>query len=171
MLKKTDYYKIGEIRKTHGVKGEMMLISDFPIDFEAINDWLFFSLEECLVPFKVTSLRETSEKNALFICERIGTIEVANNYVGTEIYLPLSSKTTTENMDEPISLIGYNVINEENNEVLGKIVNFIESNFNPLLEIETEGHENILLPFHEEFILGLEGNDLIVRPPEGLLDL
>lgn len=171
MLKKSDYYKIGEIRKTHGVKGEMMLISDFSIDFEAIEDWLFFNLEECLVPFKVVNIRETGDKNALFICKTIDNIEVANEYVGVEIFMPLSSKTETENMDEPTSFIGYNVVNEENNETLGKIIDFIESNYNPLLEIEPENGENILLPFNEEFILGLEENDLIVRLPEGLLDL
>jgi len=171
MLKKADYYKIGEIRKTHGVKGEMMLISDFPIDFEAIEDWVFFNIEECLIPFKIVSLRETSDKNALFICKSIDSIEKANEYVGVEVCMPIASKTTSEDMNEPTSLIGYNVVSEGDDEILGKIVSFIDSNFNPLLEIESEGKENILLPFNEEFILGLDGNNVIVRIPEGLLDL
>lgn len=171
MLKNSDYYKIGEIRKTHGVKGAMMLISDFPIDYDAIEEWLFFNLEECLVPFRVDSIREIGDTNALFICKTIDSIEIANEYVGVEIFMPLSSKTVTENMDEPTSFIGYNAVNEENNKTLGKIVNFIESNYNPLIEIEPENGENILLPFNEEFILGLEENDLMVRLPEGLLDL
>lgn len=171
MLKKVDYYKIGEIRKTHGVKGGMMLISDFPIDFEAITDWLFFNLEECLVPFRLLNIRETSSDNALIICDKIGSIEKANEFVGVEIYMPLSSKTEQENMDEPTSFIGYNVMIEDSGEVLGKIIDFIESDFNPLLEIERENEENVLLPFNEEFILGLEDTNLIVKLPEGLLDL
>lgn len=171
MLRKSEYYKIGEIRKTHGVKGEMMLISDFTIDFDAIQEWLYFNLEECLVPFRLKTLRETSDKNALFSCERIENVEEASLYVGIEIYMPLSSKTDKENMDEPTSFIGYNVVIEDTNEHLGKIVDFIDSNYNPLLEIEDESGENILLPFNEEFILGLDGNDLMVKLPEGLLDL
>lgn len=171
MLKKSEYYKIGEIRKTHGVKGEMMLISDFPIDFAALKNWLYFNLEECLVPFKLINLRETSDKNALFICERISSVEEASLYVGTDIYMPLSSKTAKDNMDEPISFIGYNVVIEETDEELGKIIDFIDSKFNPLLEIESETGDNILLPFNEEFILGLDGNDLLVKLPEGLLEL
>lgn len=171
MLKKADYYRIGEIRKTHGVKGEMMLISNFPIDFEAIQEWIFLNLEECLVPFRVLNIREIGATSALIICKTIDSIEKANNYVGMDIYMPLASKTKNESMNEPTSFIGYNVINENNNEGLGKIINFIESDYNPLLEIETEDKENILLPFNDEFILGLEENNLIVRLPEGLLDL
>lgn len=171
MLKKADFYKIGEIRKTHGVKGEMMIISDFSIDFKAMKDFIFFNIEECLIPFRLTSLRESSDKNGLFKCDTIDSIEKASEFVGMEIYMPLSSKTEKENMDEPESLIGYNVIDEDTNTELGKVCDFIESNFNPLLEIEREDEDNILLPFNEEFILGFEDNNLIVRLPEGLLDL
>ncbi|MDA3854151.1 MAG: hypothetical protein PF444_07930, partial [Bacteroidales bacterium] len=124
-----------------------------------------------LVPFKVLNMREIGATNALFICKTIDCIEKANNYVGMDIYMPLSSKTKSENMDDPTSFIGYNVIKEDKHEPLGKIINFLESDYNPLLEIETENEENILLPFNEEFILGLEENNLFVRIPEGLLDL
>ena len=92
MLKKSDYYKIGEIRKTHGVKGEMMLMNDLPIDAEAIKKWLFFNLEECLVPFEIQSLRASADKTVLFICKEITSIEEADKYVGVEIFMPLASK-------------------------------------------------------------------------------
>lgn len=170
MIKKSDYFKIGEIRKTHGVKGEMMLMSDLPIPLEKTSEWLFFNLEECLVPFKLETFRHTADSTVLFLCKSITSVEAAAEYVGKEIYLPLSEKIENADMETPTSLIGFTVIIEEDNKELGKIVDFIDSNFNPLLEIEHQG-ENILLPFNEEFILDIEDDKLFVKLPEGLLDL
>jgi 16S rRNA processing protein RimM len=170
MLNKSDYYKIGEIRKTHGVKGEMMLMNDSPIDSEAIKDWIFFNIEECLIPFNTKSLRASSDKTILFICQEINSIEEAEKYVGTEVFMPISSRRIENDIDTPESLIGVEVINDETKETLGRVSDFIESNFNPLLEIEYKD-DSILLPFNDEFILGLEDHKLYVILPDGILDL
>lgn len=169
-LNKSDFFKTGTIRKTHGIKGEMMLISDFPIDYEAIKEWLFFNIEECLVPFKLETFREIGDKNALFSCKRIESIDAAEKYIDTEIYLPIADKSDTNTWEDPNSLIGYNVINTNTQKQLGQIINFIDNEFNPLLEIETQ-NDNIYLPFVEEFILELKDNQLFVKIPDGLLDL
>ncbi len=170
MLKKSDFFKIGFIRKTHGIKGEMMLINDYSIDYSAIKEWLFFNLEECLVPFRIETFREIGDKNAIFSCERISDIETADQYVDTEIYIPLSDKTDTNNLENPDSLIDCQVINIENKKSIGNIIGFVDNHHNPLLEIETE-NENIYLPFVDEFIIKLDENNLYVKIPEGLLEL
>lgn len=171
MLKKSDFFKLGEIRKTHGIKGEMMLATDHFLDFEAIKDNFFFNLEECLVPFGIESYRDTSDKTMLFICKGIDSIEDAAEYVGTEIYLPLTDKSETTETENPAMLVGLKVIDDESNELIGIITDFIESNYNPLLEIEDQNGEEILLPFNEEFILAIEDEKLFVKIPEGLLSL
>ncbi len=171
MLKKSDFFKLGEIRKTHGVKGEMMLASDHYMDYEAIKEYLFFNLEECLVPFRLKSYRDTSDKTLLFICHNIDTIEQASEYVGTEIFLPLADKSDIDELESPSMLIGLKVINDETEEIIGTVSDFIESTHNPLLEIETHEGKEVLLPFNEAFILGIEDSQLFVKIPEGLLNL
>jgi len=171
MLKKSDFFKLGEIRKTHGVKGEMLLASEHMMDVEAIDDYLFFNLEECLVPFALESYRDTSDKTLLVSCKSIDSIEKAEQYVGTEVYLPLSQKSHFDELDHPSSLIGYELIEEETAQSLGRITRFIESHYNPLLQIERASGEEFLLPFQEAFILGIEAQKVYVKIPHGLLEL
>ncbi len=171
MLHKKDFFKLGEIRKTHGVKGELMLANEQFLDFDAIKDFLFFNLEECLVPFRLESYRDTSDKTMLFICKGIDSVEAAAEYVGVDVFLPNADRTSAENADNPFMLIGYNIVEEATNNALGTISNFIDNPNNPLLEIENEDGKSFLLPFHEEFILAIENNTLFVNIPEGLLDL
>lgn len=170
MLVKSDFVKIGDIRKTHGVKGEMMLINPTPIMLSNDSEWLFFNIEECLVPFKISASRFTNDATLLFMVEEIEEVEEAAQYVGLEVYIPASEYEHDADLDTPLSLVGFTVVIEEGNKELGPIVDFIDSAFNPLLEIEYKD-DTILLPFNEEFILGVEDNKLYVKLPEGLLDL
>lgn len=170
MLDISDFIKIGEIRKTHGVKGEMMLISNSPIVISDDSKWLFFNLEDCLVPFKLTTKRHTAESSVLFQCEDVDVVEEAAKFVGVEVFIPKAEYVADADINTPFSLVGFTVIEEENDNVLGTVLDFIESVHNPLLEIEHEG-EPILLPFNEEFILGVDEDKLYVKLPEGLLDL
>lgn len=170
MLRKSDFFKVGFIRKTHGVKGEMMMLCETDTDFEQLGEWLFFNLDECLVPFPITSLRSNTDKTVLFSCKNINTVEEASTYIDTEIFLPIALKEDIVASDSPDALIGCKVIDDSNNTLLGSVVAFIEHPQNPLLEIENET-QNILLPFQEEFILGFENQTLYVDLPEGLLDL
>lgn len=170
MLKKNDFFRVGYISKTHGVKGEMMLLCDHSTDFDRLGEYLFFNIDECLIPFKIISLRSSTEKTVLFSCEQITSVEAAAQHLETDIYLPLAQKKEILDSDSPDTLIGCRVVNEATNTSLGIISDYIDSPHNPLLEITHDGQE-ILLPFQEEFILGLENYTLFVALPEGLLDL
>lgn len=170
MLQKSDFVKIGEIRKTHGVKGEMMLIHPTPILLSDETEWLFFNIEECLIPFKLEDSRFTNEATLLFSVEEIDVIEDAAAFVGVEVFVPESEHQKDGDVETPISLVGYTVVVEKDKKELGKVVDFIESALNPLLEIEYQD-DTILLPFNEAFILGIEDDYLYVELPEGLLDL
>ncbi len=170
MLKKTEFFRVGIIRKTHGVKGEMMLLCDAETDFEKIGEWLFFDLDECLIPFKITSLRSATDKTVLFSCTHIDNIEQASAYIDTNIYLPKEKRQHIRNYESPSSLVGLEIINEKDKAIIGTITAYIESPHNPLLEIDHHGQE-VLLPFNKEFILGVEEDLLWVNIPDGLLDL
>ena len=170
MLKKSDFFKVGFIRKTHGVKGEMMMLCETDTEFEQLGVWLFFNLDECLVPFQITSLRSNTDKTVLFSCKNINTVEEASTYLNTEIFLPIDLKEDIIVSDSPDALIGCQVIDEVNDALLGTVIAFIEHPQNPLLEIENETR-SILIPFQEEFICGFENQTLYVDLPEGLLDL
>lgn len=170
MLKKNDFFKVGHISKTHGVKGEMLLLCDHSTDFDQMGEWLFFNIDECLIPFKLETLRSTTDKTVLFTCSSIDSIEVAAQHLDTEIYLPLAQKDEILDANAPDTLIGCQVVDDSTNTSLGVITDFIDSAHNPLLEITNDDQE-ILLPFQEEFILGLENHTLFVQVPEGLLDL
>jgi 16S rRNA processing protein RimM len=92
-------------------------------------------------------------------------------FKGCNVYLTTSDE---ESSAEPeLSLLkGFKVADQEN-LVIGKIREIITNPGQLLLEIITGTNEEILLPFHEDLIIGIDRRRRIVTMeiPEGLLDI
>lgn len=146
-----------------------MLVGNTAFNVNDIKDWLFFNIDECLVPFRLKAIRELGEKVLLFTCTSIVDVEQAKEFIGLDIFIPLLQRPS--GMKEVESFIACRVFDVEKEKILGTVSNFIESDFNPLIEIKTENATSILLPFNEEFILSFENEELKVRLPNGLTEL
>lgn len=172
MIRKEEVYKIGVFNKPHGIKGEISF--SFTDDvFDRVDcDYLVCLLDGIFVPFFIEEYRFRSDTTALVKLEGIDSAEQARMFTNVEVYFPV--KFAEQDEDAPLSwsyFVGFDVV-DIHHGLLGKIVDVDEATINVLFVIEQENGEELLLPAHEEFIMGLDKakKEITVDIPEGLLD-
>jgi len=170
-MKKDDCYQLGEVIKTHALKGEVSihLDVDFPQEYQELES-VFLLQEGKLVPFFIESIQINSNK-ALVKFEDIDSIEAASDLVKCEAYLPLSFLPQLPEGEYYFhDLVGCKVF--ENDKLLGTVKEVIDLNGNELLNVDHDGKE-VLVPIKDEILtnVSISKKRLDVSLPEGLLDL
>lgn len=172
-IPKSDCRKIGFIRKTHGVHGEVVL--EFEAEFEesvAEANRFFIEMDGLLVPFFVAEdgMRFKSAKTALVFFDWVETGKYARRLAGNPVYLYAS-----EIIDEPIEntdsqFVGYRLMNEKSEEI-GMVSRVDDYSGNVVLTVTSEGGD-ILIPFSDELLLAVDANQkiLTLQLPEGLIE-
>lgn len=173
MIHKEDVYKIGQITKTHGLKGEVVF--NFVDDiFDRIDaEYLICDMDDILVPFFIEEYRFRSDSSALVKFEDIDSSEEALRLRGVDVYF--EKKYATEDEDGDVSLnyfIGFRMLDTDDNEI-GEIVAIDDNTDNWLFVVERADGDEVLVPAHEEFIAEFRNEEkiVVVDLPEGLLDL
>ena len=162
MIKQEDVYKIGKLGKPHGVKGDR-------VD----ADYLVLDIDGILVPFFMEEYRFKSNEKALVKFVDIDSEERARQLTGCEVFFP---RSLSDSDDEHVSwaeIIGFAVIDKQNDKVIGHIKAIDDTTINTLFEIETTAGNDILLPAHEELIheADMQRREIRMSIPDGLLDL
>lgn len=166
----SDCEEIAVITRPHGVEGEV-LVSVKNIDYEDFKDFdfVFFQLQERLVPFFIEKV--TIKSNSLFIkFEDIQTIEKAELYCGTKIYMELESESADEEMGS--EFVGFSVVDVKNQQTIGIIQEVIVYSLNVVLDVLRPNKTSVLIPFAEELVKDINESDkkIVMEIPEGLLD-
>lgn len=173
MIRPEEVIRIGKILKPHGVKGELsMLCENDCFDRSEDCDYLIGDMDGILVPFFIDSYRFKSNASVLIKFDDIDTVEQAEKMTGVTIYFPKKylPEDATECTQEEF-LNGY-TISDSHSGTIGIIKRIENSTINILLVVEKEGEE-ILIPFHEEFIREVDEktHTIIMNLPEGLVQL
>lgn len=172
-IPKADCEKVGFIRKTHGVFGELVLEfeSQFEISIEK-TDRFFVELEGLLVPFFVVEdgFRFKTENAAILTLRDVDTEKYAKRLVGNSVYL---FKTEIVVVPEELfdsELVNYLLVDEKLGEI-GIIDQVDNYSGNIVITVNFKGKE-LLVPFNEDFLVSLDKQNKIVTLsfPEGLLD-
>lgn len=170
MIREDEVFLIGRITRTHGTRGELELyFTDTPFDNDEAS-YLVLELDGILVPFFFTEWRYKGNENALFTFEDIETEEKARRFVGARVYFPFSEMADGDDDAELSSikaLTGFTV------EGIGRITDVDDSSANILLTIVTNDGREILIPYHDDFLVDydLRKRTLTLDLPEGLMDL
>ncbi len=171
-IPKTDCERIGFIRKTHGIHGEVVL--EFEEQFEySVEDAsrFFIELEGLLVPFFIADegLRFRSGKTASVKFDGVDTEMYAKRLVGNEVYLYLEEIADIPNETESM-LIGFTLIDDQLGE-MGSIEAVDDYSGNIVLTIQYQGNE-LLVPYNDEILLALdeEAKTVTLKLPDGLLE-
>ena len=97
----------------------------------------------------------------------------ARELTGSIVYFP--RKLAEEGTDDVswAQIVGYSLIDEATNNVIGKIVAVDETTVNTLFEVSTPEGEEILIPASGELIVATDiaTKTITMRIPSGLLDL
>lgn len=173
MIKKEDTYKIGQIGKPHGLKGEV--IFNFTDDiFDRVDcPYLICEVEGILVPFFLEEYRFKTDSSALLKFDGIDSVEDSRQIVGSDVFF--ENKFIEESDEEEVSLsyfVGFNAIDSEGNAI-GEIVDIDDNTENWLFVVEDSEGKEILIPAHEEFIIDINHKKKTIEMdlPEGLLEL
>ena len=163
---------LGRITKLSGYEGavavklEKIFTENIP-QMESV----FLEIEGRPVPFFISEMEYTGADILKLSFEGYNSIENVSEFAGCRVFLTGPANSKKKN-PESQNLIGYLVIGS-GNERVGSISEIIPNNGQWLLNVISPDRKNILIPFHEHFILRINRRKKIVVMdiPEGLLEI
>lgn len=170
-MKQDDCYQLGEVIKTHGLKGEVSisLEVDFPDEYQNLES-VFLEQQGKLVPFFIDTIQINRDK-ALVKFEDIDSLDDARAIVKSKLYLPLNNLPELESGQYYYHDLINCMVFEDDAE-LGLIKEVIDLNGNQLLVVIVNEKE-ILIPLMDEILthVDISAKKVKVDLPDGLLDI
>ncbi len=156
-----DYVLIGKIVNTHGIKGELRLLSDF--DKKNIVFKPNFNIY--IGPTYIKETINTYRHHKMFdMITLIGynNINEVLKYKYMEVYVKRSDLNLNENDYLLDDLINMKVI--DNNEEIGTVIDYIQNN-NVLLKVS--GVKEFYIPLVDEYIINVDTKNKIINVKNG----
>jgi len=168
-MKKEDCYRLGQIRKPHGFKGDLtaFLDVDNPADYLEL-DIVFCEQGSALIPWAIESIELKNKGLVKLKLEGIDDEGSAKAMSGSTLWLPVA---LLEDADDTAAylhnLIGYEVVDCSFGP-LGTVAEVIEHPGNTLLKLTGAGNEKIV-PYQTAFIKKTDKSKrtLTLELPEG----
>ena len=174
MIKQEEITRIGKFQKTHGLKGELNTILDIDPEYFNEGNPMIVDIEGLFVPFYTESVRNKGNISYLVKLEGIASEKEASQFVNQEIFMLTKDRDKWLDNDEFYvdSFIGYEVVDSEKDNMIGKIIGIDDTTDNVLFQIK-KGDETILIPVVDEFIEDVDEENMVIKMklPEGLVDL
>jgi 16S rRNA processing protein RimM len=167
-----DYYELGTVIRTHGIKGDVVIYldTDEPGRYKKTKSvWL--DLKGNLQEFQVTKASIT-EKLGIFHLAGLDDINVSENYIKVKVYMPLSGLPKLKGKQFYFhEIIGFTV-QDETEGLIGPLIDVYELTQHPVGEA-LWNEQKILFPLVAEFITGIDREEKILhmKLPEGMLDV
>jgi len=170
----TEYLNVGKIVNTHGIRGEVRVISQTDFPEQRYQKGAKLTLfRKGNTPLDVTVSGHRKHKNFdLLTFEGYPTINDVEPF--RDGILKVAEEFLTdleENEYYYYEIIGLNVIDEQGN-LLGKIKEILSPGANDVWVVQRKGEKDALIPYIESVVkeIDLDANEVHVEIPEGLLD-
>jgi 16S rRNA processing protein RimM len=167
-----EYFKIGKLVSTFGLKGELVLKHHLgkKTSLKGLKAIFVEERKESFIPWFIENTKIKSEEEIYLKLEGVNIREQAIKLTQKEVWLPEEEFKKFSAKSSPINLLGYDII--EGEQVLGKIVEVIEQPHQILCRIELNKKE-AYIPLHEETIQKIDKKkqQVIVSLPPGLLEI
>ena len=161
-----EYKYIGKIVSTHGIKGEIKIIStsQFKDKLFKENTYIYFgkNLEKHLI--KTYRVHKNYD---MITIDDLKNINDVLKYINLKVYKNREDIKLEKNEFFYDDLLGYNVL--YNNKIIGKITDYDDKTTNIVYKIN--GDKNFYLPFNGPFIKKINNNksEIEVIDIEGLI--
>ena len=160
------YLTIGIIGKTHGLKGEALLIvlTDFP---ERIRKGKYVFLGEEHLPYIIESVRNHS-KGLLIKFENVDTIEVLEPLRGMNVFVKTKSlPPLPEGEYYHYQLLGMTVLNEDD-KIIGVLTEILATGANDVYVVIQEDGKEELIPALKTCLIrvDVEQKQMVVKVPK-----
>ena len=169
MIKKEDVYRIGQIGKPHGVKGELSFHFEDDVFDRTDADYLILEVDGILVPFFFEEYSFRTDVTAYIKFCDVDTEVQARELTGSEVFFPRSVAHQDGTCRSWAQLLGFSLIDATTGHQIGVIQSIDNTTLNVLFELE----DGKLIPANEELITDIDGEkrQIFITLPEGLLDL
>jgi len=168
----TEYFKIGKLVSTFGLKGELVLKHHLgkKTSLKGLKAIFVEERKESFIPWFIENTKVKSEEEIYLKLEGVNIREQAVKLTQKEVWLPEEDFKKFSAKSSPINLLGFDMI--EGEQVLGKIVEVIQQPHQVLCRIELNKKE-AYIPLHEETIRKIDKKkqQVIVSLPPGLLEI
>lgn len=170
----TNYYDVGKIVNTHGLKGELKIIptTDFVEERFKKGSDLFISYQNQYLPVKVKQVRQ--QKNFLLVLfNDLNDINLVEKYKGSLLYV---SENTLHDLEENAyyyhDIIGLKIVDEKSGQIYGKVKEILSPGANDVWVVEEPNGKSFMLPFIKQVVknVDLDNKEVKVELLEGLRD-
>jgi 16S rRNA processing protein RimM len=167
-----DYFHLGYIVRTHGVKGDfiVMLESDTPERYKSLKV-VYLEIEEVLKEYNITKISiKAKEKSAYLHLQGIEDMTTAENYLKFQLYLPLSSLPKLKGKKFYFHEVMGFIVVDKTLGALGPITSIFDRTEQPVIELEYQD-KKVLFPLHPDLLIKIdrEAKEFHVDLPEGLV--
>ena len=169
MISDNEVYKIGQIGRTHGIKGEVTFNFTDDVWDRADAEYLFLRVEGILVPFFLEEYRFRSDTTALLKFLDYDSANDVQFMLGCEVFFPHSLTPEPSEDDEYTwrYFTGFELF-DENAGLIDTIDSVDDSTQNILFQVGKR-----LIPATEDWITDIDHKERTIHMslPEGLLEL
>ncbi len=166
------YFKIGKLAASFGLKGELILQHNLgkKTAFKGLDNIFIEDKKDSFLPYFIESSKIKSDDEVYIKLEGVDTMEVARKLTPKEIWLTEVDFKKFASKSSAISMLGFSIINEGVD--LGEILEVIEMPHQILCSILIDGKE-ALIPIHEESLEKVDAKNKKVHVilPDGLLEI
>ena len=162
-----NYILIGKIVNTHGIKGELRIISDFPYKDRVFkNNFNIYIGKD-----KINEVINTYRHHKIFdmiTLKNYNNINEVLKYKGSLVYINRLDLQLNDNGYLESDLLNFDII--MNNNIIGKLSSFENHNKNKIIIVKNKEKE-ILLPYNSNLIenINLDKKEIIYKNIEGLI--
>lgn len=174
MVMSEKWFNVGKIVNTHGIRGELRVISktDFPDErYEKGNKLYIF--QDGKEPVEVVVQSRRQHKNFdLLTFEGYHSINEVEPFKGAIIKVPESQLTDLDDGEYYFhEIIGCSVLDEEQQEI-GVIKEILTPGANDVWVVQRKGKKDVLIPYIESVVkeINIEEKTIIITPMEGLIE-
>lgn len=161
-----NFVLLGKIVNTHGIKGELRILSDFDKKELVFKNGFNVYIGPSYVKETINTYRVHKSFDMVTLIGYNNINEVLK-YKGLNIYI--NRDDLNLNKDDYIlsDLIGMNIVDD--NKILGKVVDFVYNKPNTLLVIE--GDKTFYIPLVDEYIINVdkESKQIITKNVKDLI--
>lgn len=168
---KLEYIECGKIVKPQGIKGEVKVYpwsdeADFLLDFETVY------IGKSKTAYKILGGRSQKQMTILRL-EGVNTADEAQKLRDAVIYIKRENANLEEGQCFLSEMIGMEVVDVDNGNVYGTMVDFSETGANNIYHIKAEDGKINLIPAIKDVIkkISLDENKIYIKPLEGLFEI
>lgn len=148
-----EYLNIGKYVSTHGLKGEIKILSDFDNNNQILIPGNTIYIGKDKMPYKINTYRKHKNYDMITL-ETLDSIEKVLPYKGSNIFM----NKDDINKDLFEGILNYDVYN--NDIYIGKVIEILKGVKYDLIVVS---ERRIIIPFIDNFILSVDKDNKVIK--------